>query len=122
MLPLETTPVYDFLADEHGNEPLERLPSGTLLEVHWERCMDALQCLIYSGQLRQTVQAMPILNPGQYLKSNREWQRAFVIVSMISQGYVWGNRNEAPETASRRLARMAFERLEIFHVLVPHFL
>ena len=73
-----------FLPDE---PPLEALPDPYYTE--WEHVVHMMQPLILSGRLRSVVNGLPVLST-RYLRSEREWRRAYVVLSFMLHGYVWG--------------------------------
>jgi indoleamine 2,3-dioxygenase len=67
----------------------------------WELVLDDLQRLLLAGRLRERVRALPLLEVS-HLKTLREWQRAYLVLSFIGQAYVWG-KNEPAEEVTRSL-------------------
>ena len=68
--------------------PLSRLSNGVF--SRWEELMDQLPMLIKEHKLREKVDSLPEVEFSEKtLKSEREWQRAYVMLSFLSQGYVW---------------------------------
>jgi hypothetical protein len=66
--------------------PLRRLPH--IFYEPWERVMDQLPALLEAGCVRERVDALPVL--GTFcLDSERELQRAYSILAMIAQAYIW---------------------------------
>lgn len=66
--------------------PLSRL-SHAFYEP-WERVMDHLPALSKTGCVRECVDALPVL--GTFLLDNeRELQRAYSMLAMIAQAYIW---------------------------------
>jgi indoleamine 2,3-dioxygenase len=72
-----------FLPEE---PPLERLPQRYYQP--WEHIMEQLPKLIEKQQIREKVDALPVLDTAQ-LSSEAEWQRACSIMALIAQGYIW---------------------------------
>jgi len=66
--------------------PLHRLPHG--LYEPWERVMDQLPALLQAGCVRECVDALPLLGTFR-LDSEQEFQRAYSILAMIAQAYIW---------------------------------
>ncbi|KAJ3006558.1 UNVERIFIED_CONTAM: hypothetical protein HDU68_004008 [Siphonaria sp. JEL0065] len=85
-------PVTGFLPSDPL--PLRRLP-GTYYEP-WELVLDDLQRLLLAGRLRERVRALPLLEV-THLKTLREWQRAYLVLSFLGQAYVWGKNEPAEE-------------------------
>lgn len=83
---------YGFLPSE---EPLQRLPHPYY--TSWENAIGAIAQLVETEQLRQEVHQLPVLST-IHLHNDREWQRAYVILSFLTHGYVW-----AGDTPSDRL-------------------
>ena len=68
--------------------PLRRLSHETF--SRWEEVMDRLPTLIESGRLREEVDSLPEADFSEVtLKSEREWWRAYNLLTFLSQGYIW---------------------------------
>ncbi|ORY39073.1 Indoleamine 2,3-dioxygenase [Rhizoclosmatium globosum] len=92
-------PVTGFLPSEPL--PLQRLP-GTFYEA-WELVLDDLQRLLLAGRLRERVRQLPLLDVS-HLKTLREWQRAYLVLSFLGQGYIWGKNEAAEEKVPKCIA------------------
>src|SRR5690348_10285290 len=62
----------------------------------WESLMDDLPGLVASGVIRTIVQRLPLLDASRlgdagHVKCLRQWRRAYVVLSFISQGFIWGS-------------------------------
>jgi indoleamine 2,3-dioxygenase len=57
----------------------------------WENAITALPERIASGTVHATVEALPILQTAQ-LRSERQWQRAYVVLAFLTQAYVWSGK------------------------------
>ncbi|KAF1931007.1 indoleamine 2,3-dioxygenase family protein [Didymella exigua CBS 183.55] len=77
-----------------ASAPLTRLPNDYYLP--WESIVEVLPTLIETRQIRQRVDELPILDTA-YLKTEAEWQRAYSMLAVITQGYVW----QGPEPSER---------------------
>ncbi|EME81768.1 uncharacterized protein MYCFIDRAFT_215476 [Pseudocercospora fijiensis CIRAD86] len=66
--------------------PLRRLPHACYQP--WENVIKQISTLIDLQQIRQVVDEMPLLGT-QFLESEAEWQRAYLILAVIAQGYIW---------------------------------
>lgn len=66
--------------------PLRRLPHG--FYEPWERVMDQLPLLLKAGCVRECVDALPVLDTF-HLGNERELQRAYSVLAMIAQAYIW---------------------------------
>ncbi|KAJ1548951.1 hypothetical protein HK405_012435 [Cladochytrium tenue] len=79
-------------------EPLRRLPD--LYYAPWELALDDLQGLMLMGSsaLRRRIAAMPLLDHSR-LESDDQRRRAYVVLSLIAQAYIWGGvgQDEGPE-------------------------
>ena len=75
---------FGFLPDQY---PLQSLPDQYY--APWEVLIRQLSNLIKLRVLRRKIDVMPILST-EYLTSEREWQRAYVILSFFTHGYIWG--------------------------------
>jgi len=90
------SPETGFMPAEH---PLERLEDAYYLP--WERIMDRFNGLLLAGRLREAVLKVP-QNVGTflisqlptlstlYLETPPEKRRAYVILSFLAHGYIWG--------------------------------
>ena len=54
----------------------------------WERVMDRLPLLLKAGCVRECVDALPVLDTF-HLDNDQELQRAYSILAMIAQAYIW---------------------------------
>ena len=72
-----------FLPEE---APLTRLPN--VYYQPWESIMNELPTLIEEQQIRQRIDELPVLDTS-YLDSEPEWQRAYSMLAVFTQGYVW---------------------------------
>jgi|SRR5690242_1434013 len=69
-----------------ANSPLTRLPNDYFQP--WESIIEVLPTLIETKTLRQRVDELAILE-AQQLKTEAEWQRAYSMLAVIAQGYIW---------------------------------
>lgn len=70
--------------------PLQYLPDPYYQP--WEDIIADFPGLLNSQQLRSVVDGLPVLSIMR-LKSEREQQRAYVILSFMTHGYIWGGEN-----------------------------
>lgn len=84
-------PLHGFLRADPP--PLTRLPSYF---EPWEKVLDDLNGYLLAGRLRAVVNALPLLAT-EVLASQREWERAYLVLSFIGQAYVWGKNEEVAE-------------------------
>ena len=73
------------------DDPLSRLPNEYY--APWEAIMEQFPELVRSGEIRERIRQLPILNT-MHLGSESEWQRAYSILAFMAQGYIWSG--EAP--------------------------
>ena len=66
---------------------LLRLPN-TYYES-WERIVHQLPSLLKAKRLRQEVDNLELLSTS-WLGPEREWQRAYVLLSFMAHAYMWG--------------------------------
>ncbi|KAI5922360.1 indoleamine 2,3-dioxygenase [Camillea tinctor] len=78
-----------FLPDR---EPLRRLPD--LYYEPWEIILDHLPKLLKEGNVRKAVDSLDVLSIDR-LSADEEWRRAYVILSFLTHGYIWGGRKPA---------------------------
>ena len=68
--------------------PLSRLSHEAFFK--WEQLMDQLPNLIKEHKLRERIKSLPEAEFSERtLKSEQEWQRAYVVLTFLSQGYIW---------------------------------
>lgn len=66
-------------------EPLSHLPA---YYEPWESLAAQLPSLIAESEIRQEVHQLPELDT-QHLQSEDEWWRAYVVLTFLSQAYIW---------------------------------
>ena len=84
-------------------EPLARLSEPF---EPWERISNALPSLIKERKLRKKVQELPFLTVNETsLPTKQHWQRAYAVITYISQGYIWeGGGDDLSDTLPKQLA------------------
>jgi hypothetical protein len=55
----------------------------------WEEIVTQLPHLLRQKTIRTHIDTLSTLSTS-YLKSEREWQRAYVLLAFLTQGYIWG--------------------------------
>ncbi|KAI3399460.1 hypothetical protein diail_6722 [Diaporthe ilicicola] len=75
-----------------SGEPLKFLPNSYY--EPWELLIHNLQDLLANGILRQRVEQVPVLST-EGLRTEREWRRAYVILTLLTHSYVWGGEKAA---------------------------
>jgi indoleamine 2,3-dioxygenase len=73
-----------FLPQEY---PLEVLPDTYY--ASWEAVITKLSKLLQEGRLRDEIDALPVLSTAN-LRSEPEWQRAYVVLAFFTHAYIWG--------------------------------
>lgn len=68
--------------------PLARLPS--VYYKPWEEMLDRLPSLIKDWTYRNEVNRLEILST-EKLDSEEEWRRAYVVLTFMAHGYIWGS-------------------------------
>ena len=83
-------------------EPLARLSEPF---EPWERIADALPSLIKERKLREKVQELPLLTVNETsLPTKQHWQRAYAVITYISQGYIWeSGEDDLSDTLPKQL-------------------
>lgn len=81
-----------------AEEPLKHIASPYY--EPWELLVHNLRALLSSGTLRQRVDSTAVLST-EKLRSEPEWRRAYVILTLLTHAYVWGG--EKPAEVSRPL-------------------
>jgi indoleamine 2,3-dioxygenase len=72
--------------------PLQCLPHPVY--DRWERIINNFQSLLLSKRFRVVIDKLPII-PAVHLETEPEWRRAYLVLSFMAHGYIWGG-----ETAS----------------------
>ncbi|CAN8096337.1 unnamed protein product [Discula destructiva] len=75
-----------------AEEPLKSIPSSYY--EPWELLIHNLQSLLANGTLRQRVDSIPVLSTDK-LRTEAEWRRAYVILTLLTHSYVWGGDKAA---------------------------
>ncbi|RFU31139.1 hypothetical protein B7463_g5215, partial [Scytalidium lignicola] len=79
------------VSSRHGflpeNPPLTEL--SNLYYQPWELIVHNLPLLLRSGLLRKRVDELPTLSTS-HLYMESEWQKAYLLLSYLSQAYIWG--------------------------------
>lgn len=75
---------FGFLPDEY---PLHILPDEYYLQ--WETLIRQLPALLKTRAIRRKIDNLALLSTTR-LQTEREWQRAYVILSLLTHGYIWG--------------------------------
>ncbi|KAF2822925.1 Indoleamine 2,3-dioxygenase [Ophiobolus disseminans] len=66
--------------------PLSRLPHNYYQP--WERIIEDLPALIETQSIRERINQLPVLGT-QHLEDEAEWQRAYSMLAIMAQGYIW---------------------------------
>ncbi len=82
-----------------SEDPLERLP-GAFDE--WEAVARSLPKILSNERIRRIVESLPPFDLSK-LSSQREFERAMVLLSYLGHAYVWGDRS-VPDRIPKRLA------------------
>ncbi|KAK0624051.1 Indoleamine 2,3-dioxygenase [Immersiella caudata] len=72
--------------------PLQRLPNPYY--EPWETLIQDVSKLIEDGALREKVDQLPVLSTS-FLHTEAEQRRAYVVLSFLANGYVWGGKTAA---------------------------
>ncbi|KAF2748902.1 Indoleamine 2,3-dioxygenase [Sporormia fimetaria CBS 119925] len=80
----DISPKNGFLPD---SPPLDQLPDRYY--APWETVARNFQSLILARRLRDIVDALPVLST-EYLLTQAEWRRAYMVLAFITHAYVWG--------------------------------
>lgn len=78
------SPEYGFLPHE---PPLEVLSDPYYAK--WESVVSNMQSLLLNSRLREVVDNLPELST-EYLRTEQEWRRAYVVLVFMLHAYVWG--------------------------------
>lgn len=82
-----------------AQDPLVAVPA---VLQGWCQIAEQLPKLLVAGQVKQFVQALPLLSTDG-LKTTAEWERAMLAFSFIGHAYVWGEK-EPPQSLPASLA------------------
>jgi indoleamine 2,3-dioxygenase len=69
--------------------PLRRLPDPYY--DSWEIIVAQVPSLLKLNRLRYEVDALPVLSTSK-LGAENEWQRAYLLLSFMTHGYIWGGK------------------------------
>lgn len=69
----------------------------------WELLIHNLRSLLSNGTLRQRVDNTAVLST-EKLRSEAEWRRAYVILTLLTHSYVWGGEKPAEVSGRRPLS------------------
>ncbi|KAK9702691.1 tryptophan 2,3- dioxygenase [Basidiobolus ranarum] len=100
-----------------ASPPLERLPNPYF--QCWENAIHNFNHLLLAGKLREIIRKFPVLDTS-VLSTEAELQRAFVVLSILTHGYVWGKQEPISEMLPPMLAIpfcAVAERLEMSPVV-----
>ncbi|GBB93036.1 hypothetical protein RclHR1_00210032 [Rhizophagus clarus] len=81
--------------------PLECLPDSYY--EPWETLISMFHNLLLAGRLREYVKKLPILKTDR-LKTPEEYRRAFLVLSFIAHGYVWGKYEKVSDRLPDNIA------------------
>ncbi len=82
------------ISPEHGFLPIE-LPLDILPDPYyskWEIIIENFQALLLSRRLREVIERMPVLSTSR-LRHPAEWRRAYILLSFMTHGYIWGGKS-----------------------------
>lgn len=74
--------------------PIFKLPDAYY--APWEHIIENFGGLLLSGKFRSFVQRLPVLEL-DLLKTRREQERAYTILSLIAHAYIWGKNEDVCE-------------------------
>lgn len=80
--------------------PLRRLPDPYY--APWEGAISELPKLVTAGNVRSVVDDLPILST-QYLYTEPEWRRAYVVLGFLTQAYIWSEDVPSEVWSERRI-------------------
>lgn len=75
-----------------ADEPIKRITNPYY--EPWELLMHNLRSLLSKGILRQRIETTPVLSTDQ-LRSEAEWRRAYVLLTLLTHSYIWGGDKAA---------------------------
>lgn len=75
-----------------AEEPLTTIPNSYY--EPWELSIHNLQSLLANGTLRHRIDHLPVLVTDK-LRTEAEWRRAYVILTLLTHSYVWGGDKAA---------------------------
>lgn len=94
--PLSISLEHYGVSDRHGflptQAPLRELTNPYF--ASWENIARCIPDLMRRMTLRQRVAELPVLSTSP-LKSEPEWRRAYVLLSFLTHGYIWGGLRPA---------------------------
>ena len=98
---------YD-ISPQHGFLPAE-IPLDLLPDPYygpWETIIRNLQGLVLSKRLRGVVDHLPVLST-DFLVTEAEWRRAYVVLAFMAHAYIWGGDSPADVCAPQLLCELA---------------
>lgn len=91
---LQKYEVHPGVAFVPNEEPLERLPEQFNA---WEETIENIVSLIKKKELQDKVKSWsPVILSDANLPTLRHWQRAYVVLTFVGQGYIWMNGPDNP--------------------------
>lgn len=99
------SPKTGFLPEQ---DPLHRLPRPF---IAWEDVAQILPKMLVGDSIREVIEDLPPF-PTERLDSDREWERAMVLLSYLGHAYVWSG----PQPSSRLPASLA----QPWHAVAVH--
>ena len=94
--------------------PLQRLPAYF---EEWEVIMDHLNAMILTGRIKTSIQKLPVLSI-ESLETEREWRRAYTVLTFLGHGYLYGVSNsDIPEQIlPKAIAKPWFEVAKLLSI------
>lgn len=92
-----------------AEEPLKTIPNSYY--EPWELLIHNLQSLLANGTLRHRIDHLPVLVTDK-LRTEAEWRRAYVILTLLTHSYVWGGDKAAEVWFSPVVSRCSLSVLE----------
>lgn len=87
--PLPTLEEYGISADRGFLSPSPVFPLKHEYYKSWEDTIAKVQELLHQGEIRIAVDALPLLSAA-HLVTLLEWKRAYFILVVLLQAYMWG--------------------------------
>jgi len=91
MLPPSNIKLAEFGVSPRNGFLPDELPLQILSDPYyasWEAIIEHLPSLLKSGTFRKHVDKLEVLSTSQLI-SKREWERAYLLLSFMTHGYIW---------------------------------
>lgn len=92
----------DYNVSKNGFLP-EQAPLRVLPDPYyapWEAVLGDLPAAIQARRIRKDIDSLPVLSTSR-LGSEKEWQRAYSVLSFMTHAYIWGGERPSEVSCSK---------------------